>query len=122
MAAGRAIKKANGAAAVVAEQLARFVGTDKVERMNTFRAWVQNGYKGRSIGRRFEFPAALKRLQESYEVVTSESLIDEVNRIGKSNAAAAVEKCKSALKIIDLSTRKSARAMTSRTATSRWRC
>jgi hypothetical protein len=103
IAAGTAIAKAKGAPSVVAEQLVRFVGGDRVERMKTVQNFLRGGIGGQgSIGKKFEFPDAVKRLQASYEIVTAESLPDELNKIAKSNPAAAVEKCKSLLKIADL--------------------
>lgn len=95
-AAGKAIASAKGAPAVVAEQLARFVGGDRVERLKTVQKFVG------SMGRRFEFPESMKRLQQSYEIVTAEALPDELNKLAATNPAAAVEKCKSLLKILDL--------------------
>lgn len=103
VAAGIAIAKAKGAPSVVAEQLARFVGGDRVERMKTIQNFLRGGIGGEgSIGQRFEFPAALKRLQASYEVVTAAALPGEIERLGATKPAAAVEKCTSLLKIIDL--------------------
>ncbi len=102
-AAGIAIAKANGAASTVAEQLARFVGGDRVERMKTVQNFLRGGYGGKGgIGRKFEFPEAIKRLQESYEVVTAEALPKKLDELAASNPAAAVEKCKSLLAIVDL--------------------
>lgn len=102
-AAGEAIARAQGAPGVVAEQLARFCGGDRVERKNTVEKLLRGGAGGEgSIGKRFEFPAALKGLQKSYQVVTAESLPKEMDRLAASDPAAAVDKCKGVLKIIDV--------------------
>jgi hypothetical protein len=100
--AGVAIVKAKGASAVVAEQMARFVSGGPVDRLKVIENLIRNGYNGRSIGRRFEFPDALKRLQKSYDIVTAPSLSAEMNRLASTDRAAAVEKCKGLLKIADV--------------------
>lgn len=101
--AGEAIARAKGAPSVVAEQLARFVGGDRVERWKTVQKFLRGGSGGQgAIGQTFEFPDAIKRLQASYEVVTAASLPKELERIAASNPAAAVDKCKGLLAIVDL--------------------
>ena len=100
--AGEAIKRAKGAPAVVAEQLARYIGGDRVERMKSLQNFLRGGIGSQGIGRKFEFPEALKGLQESYHIVTADSIPDEMDRLAASNPTAAVERCKSLVKIIDL--------------------
>ena len=57
--AGVAIARAKGAPAVVAEELARFLGGGPVERMKTVELFLRGGHD-HSIGKAFEFPDSLR--------------------------------------------------------------
>jgi hypothetical protein len=99
-AAGQAIAKGKGAPAVVAEQLARFLGGDRVERMKTVLLFVRGGHD-KTIGRAFEFPDGLRSLQADYDLVTADSLPGELDKIAASNPAKAIAECKRLAAIAD---------------------
>lgn len=90
--AGIAIKRANGDPAVVAEQLARFIGGDRTDRMNMVEMWVRGGYHS-TIGHAFEFPDSLSDMQADYNEIVSDALPKQMNklRVEKGNPAAAEE-------------------------------
>jgi hypothetical protein len=101
-AAGEAIRRAGGKPPAVAEHLARFVGGDRVERLKTVQKFARGGYASKGIGQKFEFPETIKRLQAGYETVTGDALINEFNKlVEKKDFAAAIDKGKSVIAIID---------------------
>ncbi len=92
--AGIAIANAKGAAAVVAEEVARFIGGDEVERRQTVELFIRGGHNPIKMGKAFEFPDALRSLQADYEMIVADSLPDTLNALAKDKAAKAVEECK----------------------------
>jgi hypothetical protein len=98
--AGLAIAKAAGEPGVVAEELARFIGGDRVERMKTVELFLRGGHD-HSIGKRFEFPDGLRDLQAAYEMVTADAIPGQLDKIAESNPAKAIEECKRLAAIAD---------------------
>lgn len=99
--AGIAIKQAKGARTVVAEQLARFIGGDRVERMKTVEQWVRGGYHA-TMGHAFEFPDGLSDLQADYNEVVADSLPEKMDIMAnKQGNAAAAEECKRLAAVAD---------------------
>jgi hypothetical protein len=100
--AGLKVKNSGGKAAVVAEELARFVSGDRVERMKSVMTFVRGGYPAKGLGQKFEFPESIKRLQAGYDAVTSDKLLNEFNTlVEKKDFAAAIDKGKGVIAIID---------------------
>jgi hypothetical protein len=64
--AGNAIVRAKGDPGVVADELAKFVGGDRVERLNTLQLFVRGG-NATNVGSAYEFPDSLKSLRADYE-------------------------------------------------------
>jgi len=64
--AGDAIVASNGAPDVVAEQLAQFVGGDRIERMNMVLLFIRGG-NNIDMGTGFEFPDSLKDKRADYK-------------------------------------------------------
>ena len=100
-AAGIAIAKAKGAAAAVAEQVARFIGGDEVERRKTVDLFIRGGHNPVKMGKAFEFPDALHDLQADYDMVTADALPDTLNALANKSAAKAVDECKRLAAIAD---------------------
>ena len=100
-AAGVAIAKAKGAAAAVAEQVARFIGGDEVERRKTVDLFIRGGHNPVKMGKGFEFPDALRALQADYDMVTADSLPDTLDAMANKSAPKAVEECKRLAAIAD---------------------
>ncbi len=100
-AAGQAIARGKGTPAVVAEQLARFIGGDRVERLATVELFLRGGHD-KTIGSAYEFPHALRSLQADYDKVTAESLPAQLDKLASTDAAKAVEECKRLAAIADV--------------------
>ena len=98
--AAAAIVKGKGSAAAVAEALARFIGGDSDERLKTVRLIMRGDYKA-SAGKAFEFPDEIRGLQESYDEVTADDMVDKVNKIGAKTQATAMLECQRLLKMAD---------------------
>ncbi len=98
--AGIEIAKAKGAPGAVAEQLTRFIGGDSVERLETVRRIARGGYHA-TMGSAFEFPDSIRGLQEDYETVTDDGLVDKINAIGAKSQAKAKAECARLLKVCD---------------------
>ncbi|MEO5883816.1 MAG: hypothetical protein ABIQ06_15470 [Caldimonas sp.] len=99
--AGIAIKKAGARPSVVAEQLARFVGGDRVERMKTVELFIRGGYQ-QTTGKAFEFPDSLREVQDDYNLVTDDGLADNMNAYATQNGApAAAEECQRLVTVVD---------------------
>jgi hypothetical protein len=92
--AGLAIIKAKGAAAVVAEELARFIGGDRVERMHTVERFIRGGWSVIKKGKGFEFPDAIRNLQDAYDEVTKDGQDKRLNGIAAKDRNKAIEECK----------------------------
>jgi hypothetical protein len=99
--AGQAIVEAKGAPAVVAEELARFVGGDRVERMKTLERFIRGGWHA-TTGHAFEFPDSLRDIRDDYDLVTDDKLPNTMNALAnkKGDAAAAAE-CKRLVAVAD---------------------
>ena len=99
--AGMAIKKANAKPSVVAEELARFVGGDRVERLKTLELFIRGGYQ-QTTGKAFEFPDSLSNIRDEYNLVTDDGLADNMNAYANHNGdPAAAEECRRLLAIVD---------------------
>jgi hypothetical protein len=99
--AGIAIAQAKGKPSVVAEELARFVGGDRVERMKTLELFIRGGYR-QTAGRAFEFPDSLRDVHEDYDLVTDDKLDEKMNTYAnKSGDPAAAEECRRLIAIVD---------------------
>jgi hypothetical protein len=99
--AGLAIAQAKALPSVVAEQLARFVGGDRVERMKTVELFIRGGHQ-QTTGHAFEFPDSLRDVREDYDLVTDDKLDEKMNTYAnKSGDAAAAEECRRLLAIVD---------------------
>lgn len=99
--AGQAIAVAKGKPSVVAEELARFVGGDRVERMKTLENFIRGGYK-QTTGKAFEFPDSLRDLQADFDLVTDDKLADRMNAYANKNGdPAAAKECQRLLDIAE---------------------
>lgn len=99
--AGQAIAQAKAKPSVVAEQLARFVGGDWLERMKTLELFIRGGYH-QTAGKRFEFPDSLRNVRDDYNLVTDDGLDGRMNAFAnKKGNPAAAEECKRLLAIGD---------------------
>lgn len=98
--AAAAIVKGKGSAAAVSEALARFIGGDSVERLETVRRIMRGGYKA-TAGKAFEFPDEIRGLQEDYDEVTADDMVDKVNKIGAHSQEKAMLECQRLLKLVD---------------------
>lgn len=96
--AGIEIAKAKGRPEVVAEQLVRFIGGDSVERLETVRRIARGGYRAQT-GSAFEFPDSIRGLQEDYDTVTDDGLVDAINKIGAKDQEKAKDECLRLLKV-----------------------
>ena len=99
-AAGQAIARGKGTPAVVAEQVARFIGGDRVERLATVELFLRGG-SDKTIGSAYEFPNALRPLQADYDRITAESLPRELDQLAAKDRTKAVEECKRLAAIAD---------------------
>ena len=97
--AGIAIAKGKGAPGVVAHELARFIGGDRVERMKTVELFVRGGSV--SMGKAFEFPDGLSDLQSDYDMVTDDGVPAKLDKLAASSRAKAAEECKRLATIAD---------------------
>ena len=89
--AGKAIQAAGGERGVVADELARFIGRDKIHRLEMVQHFIRPGGDV-SAGRGYEFPESLKALRADYDklvVAPSEQQIAQV--AAKEGAAKAGE-------------------------------
>lgn len=78
--AGNTIRAAKGERGVVAEELARFIGGDKIHRLEMVNAFLRPGGNV-AIGRAYEFPESLKARRAEYDKfvdAASEEQIDKV--------------------------------------------
>jgi len=78
--AGKAIRAAKGERGVVADELARFIGGDKIHRLDMVNHFIRPGGDV-SAGRGYEFPESLKSLRAEYDklvVGASEQQIAQV--------------------------------------------
>jgi len=98
-AAGLAIARANAAPSVVAHELARFIGGDRVERMKTVELFVRGG--SIAMGKAFEFPDSLRDLQTEYDMVIDDSIPAKMDKLAASSPVKAVEECKRLGAIVD---------------------
>lgn len=65
---------------MVAGQLTRFIGGDSVERLQTVRRIARGGYRS-SMGSACEFSDSIRGLQEDYETVIDDGLVDKIRAI-----------------------------------------
>jgi hypothetical protein len=91
---GAAIARGKGAPGVVAEELARFIGSDRVERMHTVEQWIRGGWATIKMGQAFEFPDAIRSVQADYDTVMEDGLPKRLDALAAKDAAKAVEECK----------------------------
>jgi hypothetical protein len=98
-AAGLAIARAKAAPSVVAHELARFIGGDRVERMKTVELFVRGG--SIAMGKAFEFPDGLRDLQAEYDMVTDDAIPAKMDKLAASSRDKAVEECKRLVAIVD---------------------
>lgn len=99
--AGRRIKAAGGAKAVVAEQLARFVGADSSGRGHVIDAALRPTAGDMSGGARYEFPGGLAARKASYEATVIAASETGVAELAKSDAAKAAAKGQELLRELD---------------------
>ena len=91
---GAAIARGKGAPGVVAEELARFIGGDRVERMHTVEQFIRGGWATIKMGQAFEFPDAIRSVQADYDTVMDDGLPKRMDALAAKDAAKAVEECK----------------------------
>lgn len=99
--AGRKIKAAGGDKAVVAEQLARFVGADSSSRGHVIDSALRPSADDMSGGARYEFPGGLAARKASYEATVIAASEAEVADLAKTDAAKAGEKGQALLRELD---------------------
>ena len=86
---------------MVAEELARFVGGDRVERLKTLELFIRGGYQ-QTTGKAFEFPDSLRDVQDEYNLVTDDGLADNMNAYANQNGdPAAAEECQRLVTVVD---------------------
>ncbi|MCW5667804.1 MAG: hypothetical protein KIT35_28545 [Piscinibacter sp.] len=99
--AGRKIKAAGGAKAVVAEQLARFVGADSSGRGHVIDSALRPTAGDMSGGARYEFPGGLAARKASYEATVVAASEAAVAELAKGDAAKAAAKGQELLRELD---------------------
>jgi hypothetical protein len=99
--AGRAIKAAGGSTAVVAEQLARFVGKDSSGRGHVIDSALRPSAGDMSGGARYEFPEGLAARKASYEASVIADAEAGITRLGASDPAKAAAKGQELVRELD---------------------
>ena len=91
--AGNAIVRAKGDPGVVAEELARFIGGDRIMRLQTVELFLRGG-NDISMGTGYEFPDSLKSKRADYERLIEAPFEPALDQIAATDAAKAAEQGK----------------------------
>lgn len=84
--AGRRIRAAGGDAGVVAEELARFIGGDKIHRLEMVKGFLRPGGNV-SIGKAYGFPDSLLKLQKEYDALVASPSDEQVREVAQKEGA-----------------------------------
>lgn len=77
--AGNTIRAAKGERGVVADELARFIGGDKIHRLEMVNAFIRPGGNV-GIGRAYEFPESLKGLRADYDKFVDAASEEQIDK------------------------------------------
>ena len=83
-AARQAIVKAKGDPSVVADELANFIGGDRIARLEMVTMFVRGG-NATNVGSAFEFPDSLKGLRADYEKYIEAPFLPELEKLAAVN-------------------------------------
>src|SRR5690606_24184392 len=84
--AGRRIRAAGGDAGVVAEERARFIGGDKIHRLEMVKGFLRPGGNV-SIGKAYGFPDSLLKLQKEYDALVASPSDEQVREVAQKEGA-----------------------------------